>query len=239
MRRPYFELATTCHLPFSRRTSITAPPCAAISMSTSSGGHVGEHHALDVLPLEAGEHQLFVGVFEIHREQSVLRRVGRARHREVADEVAVVAELLALRGGASASRGSNAGAPGDHRVAPADQHVGVVARRHVMVFVDAGLDLVEAEARGVSALRAARRRERQRAHGRGDGGDAERALEDVAAAEPGGDHVADGRVVGRIAADILGFFIGARPREHFPHGNLLQRLRNSACLRLFQAIAVP
>ncbi len=32
-----------------------------------------------------------------------------------------------------------------HRIAPADQHVGVVARRDVMVLVDAGLDLVKTE----------------------------------------------------------------------------------------------
>ncbi len=108
-----------------------------------------------------------------------------------------------------------------------------------MVGIDASLDLVEAEARRAVGLRAACRRERQRAHGRGDGGDAKRALEKVAPAEPGRDHVADRRVVGRIAADILGFLKGACPREYVPHGNLLQRLWNSARLRLFQAIAVP
>ena len=49
---------------------------------------------------------------------------------------------------------------------------------------------------------------RERAHGRGDRGHAERALEQVAAAEAGGDDVADGRIVGRIASDVLGRFEG-------------------------------
>ncbi len=36
MRRAYFESGTTCHLPFTLRTSMTEPPCAIISMSTSA-----------------------------------------------------------------------------------------------------------------------------------------------------------------------------------------------------------
>jgi hypothetical protein len=37
MRRAKRELATTPHLPFSRLTSMTEPPCAIISMAISSG----------------------------------------------------------------------------------------------------------------------------------------------------------------------------------------------------------
>ena len=104
-----------------------------------------------------------------------------------------------------------------------------------MVLVDAGLDLVEAETRA-GCRRCARLggRERERAHGRGDRRHAQRALEQVAAVEPRGDDVADGRIVGRIAPDVLGFLKGACPREYVPHGNLLRRWRNLARLRLFQ-----
>ena len=203
-------------------------------------GHVGEHHALDVLPLEAGEHQLFVGVFEIHREQAVMRRIGRARHREVADEVAVVAELLGAARPRSASSDRTPARPpppgrpsgsarrrrsppprdGCCRCRPRPRRSGSATALSALARLAAasasGLTVAAMAATPSAPLRMSRRPSR------------------AAITSP-----MVGLSVG-LLTDILGFFIGARPREHFPHGNLLQII---AKFRLFRRgsrlIAVP
>ena len=207
-----FRSGTTRHLPFSRRTSSTAPPWAAISISTSSLVILAKFCALRLLlDADAGEHQFFVGVFEIRHEQAVLRRVGGARHRQIAEEVVVVAELQFLRGRALLQRVERRRAR-QHRIAPADQDVGIAALGDVMLLVDTGGDFLEREAAIPLRLRTAGSGDGERAHGRGDGGHAERALEQIAAVEAGGDDVADGGVVARVAPNILRRFEGLSAR---------------------------
>ena len=83
---------------------------------------------------DAGEHELRVGVFVVHQEQTVLRR---SFERDEADEVVVVAELPALLVGRLCGRVERRRV-GEERIAPPEQHVGVVALGDVVVGVDAG-----------------------------------------------------------------------------------------------------
>ena len=106
----------------------------------------GARRVLGLRPRQAGEHQLLVGVFVVDHEQTMRRRIGRARNREISEVVVVVSELQPL-GGGGVRRRIERRRPGQHRIAPADQHVGVVAGSDVMIFVGAGFELVEAVAR--------------------------------------------------------------------------------------------
>ena len=163
-------------------------------------GHSGEFGI--VLDADAREHQLLVGVFVVVHEDQTVRVVRRLRVRNRADEVRIVAELLVLRLGGLVVHVELRRA-GQNRIAPADQHVGVVAVRDHVGFADAGLDLLEVEARCAFGPRPAGH-EGHRAHGGRDGGEAERALHDVAARVSRGDDVADGRHAGFVHPDIIG-----------------------------------
>ncbi len=143
-------------------------------------------------------------------------RIGRARHRNVTEIVVVVAELQALGGGALA-RGVKRRRARQDRVAPAHQHVRVVALGDMVAAVHPDAHLGESKARAV--LLGARIGARDRARQGGDGGNPERAFEQAAAVETGGDHVADGRVVGRAAPDIVGGLEGLGAGEG-SHGAL-------------------
>src|SRR5690606_38438281 len=118
-------------------------------------------------------------------------RIGCARYRQVAEVVAVVAELLSLSRSRLRKRIERRRA-GQHGITPADQDVGVIPFGHMVLLVRAGGDFLELEARAVAAACARGGGERERTDGRRDGGDAERALEDVAAAVARGDHIAEG-----------------------------------------------
>ena len=75
-----------------------------------------------------------------------------------------------------------------------------------MGLIDAYGDLLEIEARGRGrALRLRMRdgRKRKGSHGGGDRGDAERALDQVAAVKADSDHIADGRGGAGIPTDVL------------------------------------
>ena len=88
-----------------------------------------------------------------------------------------------------------------------------------MFLVDAGGDFLEAEAGAVLGLRLVGDRDRERAHGGRNRRHAERTLEDVAAVEPGRNDVADGRIVGRVASDILRLLKGlGAGQELIGHG---------------------
>ena len=136
-----------------------------------------------------------------------MRRIGRARHRQIAEEVVIVTELQLLSGGGLLHRVEHRRC-GQYRIAPADQDVGIVARGDMMRLVDAGGDFLEAVAGAVLSLRPSGGGDGKRAHGRRDRSHAERALEKVAAMETGRNDVSDGRIVGRIASCILGFLEG-------------------------------
>src|SRR3546814_16003883 len=73
--------------------------------------------------------------------QAAVRVVGAEGQADVADEVVVVAELLRLRGGTLLQRVER-GRIREDRIAPADEHLGAVARGHVVRLVDAVGDLV-------------------------------------------------------------------------------------------------
>ena len=145
---------------------------------------------------DAREHQMRVGVFVVDHQQAML---GRAVDRDIADIVVVVAELLCLGLGRLLGR-IEVRRIGKQRIAPAQQHVGVVARRHMMLVVDAGLKLVEGEGRALGGAGIVGADQRQRADGGGDGRDGQRALEETAAREARGDDLAHGAVVGGIGA---------------------------------------
>jgi len=82
---------------------------------------------------QARPHDVRIGILIVDAQQPVLAVARADGQRQVADEVAIVAELLGL-----AVRTDGGGierhVPGD-RVAPPDQHVGVVAGRHVVSLV--------------------------------------------------------------------------------------------------------
>jgi hypothetical protein len=76
-----------------------------------------------------------------------------------------------------------------------------------MLFIDAGGNFLEIEA-DAGGLQPSARRGAQAAHGGGDGGDPERALEQVAAVESGCDHVTDGEVGAGVPTDVFRCLIG-------------------------------
>lgn len=128
--------------------------------------------------------------------------IGRTRHRQIADIIVIVTELLLLRSGVLLQRIEYRHVR-QHRIAPADQDIGIVAFGEVMLLVDPGSDLLEWETAVRLRLCAAGSRDRKRTNRRGDGGDAERASEQVAPAEAGSDHVANDEVFSRIASNIF------------------------------------
>src|SRR3546814_13357619 len=73
--------------------------------------------------------------------QAAVWTVGAEGQADVADEVVVVAELLRLRGGTLLQRVER-GRIREDRIAPADEHLGAVARGHVVRLVAAVGDLV-------------------------------------------------------------------------------------------------
>ncbi len=108
MRRAYLLSGTSRHLPSCFLISMTEPPWQAISMSTIS---LVTPLCCIVVLAEAGEHHLFVGVLVVDAQQAVLGVVGAEGQGDIADEVVVVAELLAWAA-ALWAYGSNGGAPG-------------------------------------------------------------------------------------------------------------------------------
>jgi hypothetical protein len=165
--------------------------------------HVGE--VLVVLPADAGEHDFLVGVFVVHAKQAA-RSVVRKRHEP--DVVVVVAEALELvvrRLGLRIERGD----VGEDRVAPADEDVRVIALGDVMARVVAALQFGEGKGRrGRTGLR--RGSEGRGAEERGDGGDAERAAQNIAPAVAPVDDVAEGARGLRAQDGVVGLFEGFR-----------------------------
>ena len=95
------------------------------------------------LAIDAGEHQVGVGVFVVDPQQAAVRRARTGRQRHEGDVVVVVAELGRLRG-RRLHGGIEGGRAARDRVAPPDQHVGAVAFGDVMAFVGAMDDFLEA-----------------------------------------------------------------------------------------------
>ena len=155
---------------------------------------------------DAGEHQVFVGVFVVHAQQAA---VGRALQRHEAHEVVVVAELAAL-GLGGLGRGVELGRIREQPVAPAQQDVGVITLGHVVIGVHARLDLGEAEGR--SALRPGfgRGHHGQGADGRGNGRRRHRALQEAAPGKAGRDDLSHRAVRGRVGARPVGLL---KPRR--------------------------
>ena len=125
-------------------------------------------------------------------QQAVTRWISGSRYRQIGDVIVVVAELQAVSCGRRLPHRIEGRRSRQHRIAPADQDLGVVALGDVVLLVDAGADFLEAEADAVLGLRPVGGRNRKRADGRRDGRHAERALDQVAPAETGGDDVAKG-----------------------------------------------
>lgn len=194
------ELAVAHHLPL-----------AAVLADLDDGAAMGRHLDVDLLLAErrhlgcllavlvddlddAGEHQMRVGVLVVDHQQAML---GRAVDRDIADIVVVVAELFCLGLGRLLCR-VEFRRVGKQRIAPAQQHVGIVARRDMVLVVDAGLQLVEGEGRGLGSAGIVGGDERQRADRGGDGRNGQRTLQETTAREARGDDLAHGAVVGGI-----------------------------------------
>jgi len=144
------EGALRHHLPL-------AVDLADLDDGAAVGGELRVHHLARQAVGEAREHERRVGVLVVHAQQPVLAVRRAERQRDVADEVVVVAELPALRGGIRVG-GVESGRPRQQRVAPADQHLRAVAGRDVVGGVDTAGDLREGEAGRVGAWRARLRR---------------------------------------------------------------------------------
>ena len=197
--------AVADHLPL-------AVDLADLDDAAAMGGHfdgdaigIGvRHHDLALLDRDdAREHQVLVGVFVVDHEQAVL---GRAVDRDVAHEVVVVAELARLRLRGLVQR-VELGRVGEDRVAPAQEHVGVVAFGHVVIGVDAGRHLGEAELRARGRVLGPGPPGLEQGHGanrRGDRRGGHRAFQDGPAREARSDDFAHGGGVGRIEAGTPG-----------------------------------
>ena len=107
--------------------------------------HLGEEHVADVLPADAGEHQLLIGIFVVRDQEAMAGGIDGARHREIGEVVVVVTELALLRGCGLRIRVVG-GCARQHRIAPADEHVGIISRGDVMVGIGARFELRKWEA---------------------------------------------------------------------------------------------
>ncbi|GMA73741.1 hypothetical protein GCM10025880_01580 [Methylorubrum aminovorans] len=160
------------------------------------GGHLdrdlsgvqGRDHALAVGRIEAGKHQLGIGVFVVDHEQAA---AALGIERDESDEVVVVAELALLGRGTLLLRVEGGGV-GKQRVAPAQQGLRLVALGHVQVLIDAGREFREVEGGTVRGGGGGLRRD----SGGERGG--KRAAHQVAPGEAVRDHRVEGRGVGQV-----------------------------------------
>ncbi len=131
-------------------------PLAAVLDDLDDAVAVRRHFDVGLLPVErrllvdAGEHQMLVGVFVIDAEETVRPVARTGRQRQVADVVAVVAELLRLRLRRLVVRVERRRI-GEDGIAPADEDVGGVAGRDVMGLVIDMRDFGKGE-RGVRGI---------------------------------------------------------------------------------------
>ena len=161
---------------------------------------------------QAREHQAGIGVLVVDDHEEAIARRAAGGQRMQADEVAVVAELLFLRGGRQVV-GIEGRRAGDDGIAPADQHLRLVALGHVLGLVQAVRHLLEGERRGTGRL-GERAAAQELVRERGGGAGPHQAAQGRPAAQAPLDQLAHRRLGAGVRARIFGVDVSGAAQVH-------------------------